>query len=91
MRNTALAVLQEAAYKYQDFLDAFFSVAVTRNRGGCGGLGTYASWSSDNTCPRGLATLVEHAIAHFTGPFYPSMSSVLNKSLYPWLSKPWGY
>ena len=96
MRN-ALATLKETAYKDQDFLNAFFSVDfceldIVWN---AGGLGTYASWSSndrDNTWPQGLATLlVDPAIVHFTGPLHPSMSSILNESLQPWVSKPWGY
>jgi lipopolysaccharide biosynthesis glycosyltransferase/predicted O-methyltransferase YrrM len=96
MRN-ALAALQETAYKDQDFLNGFFSadfyeLDIVWN---ASGLGTYASWSSvdrDNTWPQGLSTLlVDPAIVHFTGPLHPSMSSVLNESLQPWVSKPWGY
>ncbi|KAF8526627.1 glycosyltransferase family 8 protein [Hysterangium stoloniferum] len=96
MRN-ALAARQETAYKDQDFLNAFFSgdlyeLDIAWN---ASGLGTYASWSSadrDNTWPQGLATLLlDPAIVHFTGPLHPSMSNVLNESLQPWVSKPWGY
>ena len=93
----ALAALQETAYKDQDFLNAFFSVDLYELDivWNAGGLGTYASWSSvdrDNTWPQGLATLlVDPAIVHFAGPLDPSTSSVLDESLQPWVSKPWGY
>ena len=96
MRN-ALATLQETAYKDQDFLNAIFSddlyeLDIAWN---AGGLGTYASWSSDdreNAWPQGLATLlVDPAIVHFTGALHPNMFSVLNDSFQPWVSKPWGY
>jgi hypothetical protein len=101
MRN-ALAALQETACKDQDFLNAFFSadfyeLDIVWN---AGGLGTYASWSSvswssddrDNIWPQGLATLLaDPAIVHFTGPLHPSITSVLDDSFQPWLSKPWGY
>jgi lipopolysaccharide biosynthesis glycosyltransferase/predicted O-methyltransferase YrrM len=100
MKN-ALATVQETAYKDQDFLNVFFSdfyeLDIVWN---AGGLGTYASWSSDswssvdrdNTWPQGLTTLLaDPAIVHFTGALHPSMTSVLNNSFQPWLGKPWGY
>ena len=97
IRN-ALATLKETAYKDQDFLNVFFSddfyeLDIVWN---ASGLGTYASkWKSvdrDNTWPQGLATLLaDPAIVHFTGPLHPSLTSVLNDYIQPWLSKPWGY
>ena len=100
LRN-ALATLQETVYKDQDFLNVFFidfyELDIVWN---AGGLGTYASWSSDswssddrdNTWPQGLATLLaDPAIVHFTGALHPSMTSVLDNSFQPWLGKPWGY
>jgi lipopolysaccharide biosynthesis glycosyltransferase/predicted O-methyltransferase YrrM len=100
MKN-ALATLQETLYKDQDFLNIFFpdfyQLDIVWN---AGGLGTYASWSSDswssvdrdNTWPQGLATLLaDPAIVHFVGPLHPSLTSVLDNSFQPWLGKPWGY
>ena len=99
--TNALATQQETAYKDQDFLNIFFpdfyELDIVWN---AGGLGTYASWSSDSwasddrdsTWPLGLGTLlVDPAIVHFTGPLHPSMTSVLDDSYQPWLGKPWGY
>ena len=100
LRN-ALATLQETVYKDQDFLNVFFTnfyeLDIVWN---AGGLGTYASWSSDswssddrdNTWPQGLSTLLaDPAIVHFTGALHPSLTSVLDNSFQPWLGKPWGY
>jgi len=94
----ALAALKETEKKDQDFLNVFFSVDffeldIVWN---AGGLGTYASWAHedrDKTWPKGvLATLLaDPAIVHFTGPLHPSMTSVLDDNIQPWLSKPWGY
>ena len=38
-----------------------------------------------------MTLLADPAIVHFTGELHPSMSSMLNDSFQPWVSKPWGY
>ncbi|KAH7098632.1 nucleotide-diphospho-sugar transferase [Auriculariales sp. MPI-PUGE-AT-0066] len=85
-------------FKDQDALAAYFAddweeLDLAWN---ATGLGTYARWSSPDRDSVWAGGELEklHAdphIVHFTGPVHPTMASVLNEHVQPWISKPWGY
>jgi len=88
----------ETTLKDQDVLNTFFrggwlEVGLEWN---ATGLGTYARMHSEDRAamwPRGELEGVHRnpRIVHFSGPMHPTMASVLNEYVQPWISKPWGY
>ncbi|PFH53627.1 glycosyltransferase family 8 protein [Amanita thiersii Skay4041] len=80
-------------YKDQDALNAHFqndwmTLNLTWN---AQGLGTYASYPSDDRKRLGLTEMDNPSIVHFTGPVNPTVGEVLNPHVQPPTAKPWGY
>jgi len=55
------------------------------------GLGTYAELRTTDREAINLHEMANPVLVHFTGPVSPSLPSVLNPHVQPFVSKPWGY
>ncbi|KDQ11350.1 glycosyltransferase family 8 protein, partial [Botryobasidium botryosum FD-172 SS1] len=88
----------ETTFKDQDVLNTFFRDEWLEIDLGWNatGLGTYAAMHSEDRAavwPHGELKEAHRnpGIVHFSGPTHPTMASVLNEYVQPWISKPWGY
>lgn len=85
--------MKDSKFRDQDalnvhFADSWTSLDLTWN---AQGMGTYASYPSDDRRSLPMGQMDDPSVVHFTGPVYPSVAEVLNPYVQPPTAKPWGY